>query len=219
MKQAEPFAAKSFYDEGFVCEIKCTGPADLNARLEEAGTREELRAVVINMTAGLEAAKRNEGLERVVSDFALPLVLAVGGNVTGWAAGVLLLSDICYADASAQIGFDKNEDISHFIGTANQKDSDSRVYSAESAVALGIVNRIEDDNSALQAAWKTAKRISRMAPLAMRAYLAAVDAKGGSLEVRLENEARLFSALFDSKDLEEGIQSFLNKSRPHFRGN
>ncbi len=218
LKQGKRTGAGGFGDDS-VAVVECTGPAGLRDGLRAIESNTSVRAVVVNMTGILESTPGSEELQELVSGFLSPVVLAADGNVKGWAADVLLAANICFADASTSIEFDENTDLSAYAERCNPKDFDFRVLSAERAIELGIVNSMGVETRAVEAAGNTAKRISQMAPLAVRACLAAVGNARCSRGECWENEAHLFSALFDSEDMKRGTGSFLEGTKPHFRGN
>jgi enoyl-CoA hydratase len=84
---------------------------------------------------------------------------------------------------------------------------------------LGLVNIAVDPSNVLTEALKLAGEISRLAPLAIRACLAAV-LKGTRLPLAegLELEAKLFSELFSTEDVREGTTAFLERRTPSFKG-
>lgn len=92
-------------------------------------------------------------------------------------------------------------------------------YTAEEAVRLGIINRVFSKEEIETEVLKIAERIASLAPLAIRAFLRAVN-EGSQmpLEEGLEFEAKLFAEIFTTEDAKEGINAFLQKRQPKFQG-
>jgi enoyl-CoA hydratase len=90
---------------------------------------------------------------------------------------------------------------------------------AEDALNLGLVNRVVAPGELLPAADALAETLSQLAPLALRACLAAVT-RGARLPLAdgLALEAELFANLFATEDVREGTRAFLEKRTPIFKG-
>ncbi|HZH91460.1 MAG TPA: enoyl-CoA hydratase-related protein [Pyrinomonadaceae bacterium] len=91
--------------------------------------------------------------------------------------------------------------------------------SAEEALRFGIVNRVVAVEQLAAEAEKFVATISRFAPLAIRACLAAVT-RGARLPIEdgLALEIELFSNLFSTEDVREGTRAFIEKRAPIFKG-
>ncbi|MDQ1592104.1 MAG: enoyl-CoA hydratase [Pyrinomonadaceae bacterium] len=90
---------------------------------------------------------------------------------------------------------------------------------AEEALRLGLLNRVVAVEQLACEAETLAATVSRVAPLAVRACLAAVT-RGARLPLDegLDLEARLFARLFSTEDVREGTRAFLEKRAPQFKG-
>lgn len=104
------------------------------------------------------------------------------------------------------------------LGRARELVATGRKFSAEQAVAWGLVNEMYADRAALlAAAVATIEEIARQAPAAVSAARGAVRAayERGHL-AGLEEERGAFGALFRTEDMREGTQAFLGKRPPTF---
>jgi enoyl-CoA hydratase len=82
-----------------------------------------------------------------------------------------------------------------------------------------LINRIACAGELLAEAAGLAHEIAQLAPLAIRACLAAVmRGTRMSLEDGLALESQLFASLFATEDVREGTSAFLEKRVPVFRG-
>jgi enoyl-CoA hydratase len=93
------------------------------------------------------------------------------------------------------------------------------LYPAERMVELGIVSRVVDAGTALDAALELAHRLSENGPLALRATKQIVfHANAWSDEVAWGEQRRYADPAFKSEDAKEGPRAFAEKRKPVFRG-
>jgi enoyl-CoA hydratase len=94
-----------------------------------------------------------------------------------------------------------------------------RFLSAEEALAAGLVARVVPDGEWLDEARKVAQEIATKAPVATRLAKEGVDrAFEGPLDLGLEHERRLLYLAFASEDAKEGLEAFMEKRKPEFKG-
>jgi len=90
---------------------------------------------------------------------------------------------------------------------------------ADKAVEIGLANLMVKPEEIMEQSIKTAKKIAKKAPLAVKAALSAV--KYGletDLETGLVLEAALGNLAIASEDKNEGIAAFFEKRKPEFKG-
>lgn len=92
--------------------------------------------------------------------------------------------------------------------------------SAEEAKRIGIVNRVVPQELLLQESLAIAAKIAKRAPLAIGASKACVNfGSEMPLDEGMEYQLRESIAMFQTKDLKEGITAFFKEKRePHFTG-
>lgn len=84
---------------------------------------------------------------------------------------------------------------------------------------LGIVNRVHEPGELDEAVARLAGRLSKGPPEAMRAIIEAVHVGADcAMEAALEYETRQFALCFATEDMREGVDAFLDKRKPEFRG-
>ncbi len=90
---------------------------------------------------------------------------------------------------------------------------------ADEACRLGLVNHVVPPHELEARTMELANRIAEMSPAALRLAKQAVKAAARrTLRAGLELESELFALCFSTEDTEEGIQAFLAKRQPEFRG-
>ncbi len=91
--------------------------------------------------------------------------------------------------------------------------------SAQEALALGLVNRVVPVERYLEEAKSLARQIAARPVLAVRLAREAVrHGVENTLREGLEVERRNFILLFDTQDQKEGMQAFIEKREPDFKG-
>jgi enoyl-CoA hydratase/carnithine racemase len=94
-----------------------------------------------------------------------------------------------------------------------------RRISAAEAERMGIVNAVVRKREWLDRALELAERIARRPPIAARlAKQAVLAAEEAPLSAGLETERRLYELSMATEDRIEGMDAFLEKRRPEFRG-
>jgi len=87
------------------------------------------------------------------------------------------------------------------------------------AAAAGLVTRVVPDEVTLSEARRLAQQIAEKPPMAVRlAKESILKAFDTTLEVGLDFERKAFYLLFATEDKAEGIQAFLAKRPPTFKG-
>ncbi len=94
-----------------------------------------------------------------------------------------------------------------------------RRIDAEEAFRLGIVNRVARRRRWLGEAVELAEMVSRRPPLAVRlAKQAVLAAEETALTAGLDQERRLYELAMATEDRVEGMNAFLEKRKPDFKG-
>jgi len=94
-----------------------------------------------------------------------------------------------------------------------------RRIAAKEALQLGIVNMVTSKRNWLEEAVALAQVVARRPPIAAKlAKQAVLAADEMSLSAGLTHERRLYELAMATEDRVEGMQAFLEKRRPEFRG-
>lgn len=182
-----------------------------------------------------EDAIEYEGrIDRVLGDLEtcpIPIIAAVAGACTGGGAGIAGCCDIRIGTADSRFGFPiartlgnclSMSNISRFvalIGPARVKDliMTARLVGAEEAKAIGLLNEVLPDEASMrERAWDLARTISGHAPLTMKAAKEAV--RRLTSRISSEEGRDLILSCYMSEDFREGMEAFLNKRKPEWKG-
>ena len=92
-------------------------------------------------------------------------------------------------------------------------------FSPERALEVGLVNRVVPHEALLPAARELAQRIIRHSPLAVGSIITAVT-RGLNMAIAegLQVESEQFAALVPAADLAEGINAWIERRTPRYRG-
>ena len=95
----------------------------------------------------------------------------------------------------------------------------NRTLSAQEALQFGLLNHVVPVSDYLSKTLKLAKEIAARAPLAVRAAKKMINQSYERfLSDGLEQEKQVFYNLFDSEDQREGMQAFIEKRKPEWKG-
>jgi len=166
-------------------------------------------------------------LERV----RVPTIAAIAGACTGGGAGMAACCDLRIASSNVRFGFPIARTLGNclsmnnyarlvsLIGAAKVKDMvfTARLVEAEEAKAIGLVNEILPDPAALAVrADELARLVGANAPLTLRATKEALRRiKEQSVGDR---DKDLILMCYMSADFREGMDAFLNKRPPVWKG-
>ena len=200
----------------------CAG-GDLGAFAEAGGSA---RNLLLQMAGDLHL-----GLSRLGRCKA-PVIGAINGTAAGAGLSLVMACDLAIAAESAQFtmaytkaGLSPDGSSTYYmprkIGDRRTRELmlTNRVLNSGEALDWGIVNEVVPDDQVLPRAKALAGKLAQ-GPTA--AYAAVKTLLNGTFEQTLESqmelEARAIGGLALGHDGQEGIQAFLEKRRPKFRG-
>ena len=161
----------------------------------------------------------------------VPVIAAIAGACTGGGAGIAACCDIRIGTEATRIGFPIARTLGNclsmsnisrlvsLIGPARTKDLifKARLVEAPEALALGLLNEIVPDVETLQRrAREMAQLVAGHAPLTMETAKEAVLRLRRTLS-REEGQDLILKA-YMSEDFREGMEAFLNKRKPNWKG-
>ncbi|MCA1426350.1 MULTISPECIES: enoyl-CoA hydratase/isomerase family protein [unclassified Bradyrhizobium] len=161
----------------------------------------------------------------------VPTIAAINGFCTGGGAGIAAACDLRIGTKAAKIGFPIARTLGNclsmsnvsrltaLIGAARVKDLifTARLVDAAEAASVGLLGEVVDDLAALERrADEVARLVASHAPLTLNATKQAVS----RLQRRLTQDEGedLILMCYTSQDFREGLDAFLNKRAPQWRG-
>lgn len=168
---------------------------------------------------------------RSLARLPMPTIAAIDGPALGGGLEIALSCDLRVCRKGVHLGLTESRlgglagngavRLTRIIGPSRAKEilfSGDRI-SSEQALAWGLVNRVVDEGSALNAARDLARSIASRGPVSNRLAKRLVDA---ALDVALDAALSLSTVaqqeIFDSADLYEGVAAFIGKRPAQFTG-
>ena len=161
-----------------------------------------------------------------------PLIAAVSGYALGGGCELALLCDMIVASETAELGQPEillgsipggggTQRLARVMGKQRAMELvlTGRRIGAQEAHELGIVNQVAPAGEWLDRAMELASVVARRPPIAVQlAKQAVLAAEEMGLTAGLAHERRLYEIAMATEDRVEGMQAFLEKRRPDFRG-
>jgi enoyl-CoA hydratase/carnithine racemase len=161
-----------------------------------------------------------------------PLVAAVSGFALGGGCELALLCDLVVASDSAEFGQPEitlgiipggggTQRLARVVGKQRAMELvlTGRRVDAQEAERLGFVNEVASKRDWLERAMELAQRVARRPPIAVRlAKQAVLAADETGLTGGLAHERRLYEIAMATEDRIEGMDAFLEKRPPDFKG-
>jgi enoyl-CoA hydratase/carnithine racemase len=161
-----------------------------------------------------------------------PLIAAVSGFALGGGCELALVCDMIIASETAEFGQPEitlgiipggggTQRLARTVGKHHAMELvlTGRRFSAAEALQMGLVSQVTKRKEWLETALDLAQAIARRPPIAVRlAKQAVLTASDTGLSAGLEAERRLYELAMATEDRVEGMQAFLEKRRPEFKG-
>lgn len=161
-----------------------------------------------------------------------PIIAAVSGWALGAGCEVAMACDMIVASESAKFGQPEitigvipgaggTQRLVRAVGKviAMEMILNNRTLSAQEAHQFGLVNRVVPIGDYLDEALKLADEIASRAPLALRAAKKLINQSYElTLSEGLAEEKQTFYNLFASEDQKEGMNAFIAKRKPEWKG-
>lgn len=161
-----------------------------------------------------------------------PIIAAVSGWCLGGGNETAMMCDMIVASESARFGQPEigigiipgaggTQRLTQAVGKARAMELvlTGRPFTAEEALAMGLINRVVPVEVYLEEAQALAREIASKPPIAVQMGKAAVNAVlDDYLDRGLMTERRNFYMLFATEDQKEGMRAFVEKRQPVWKG-
>ncbi len=177
-------------------------------------------------------AENGQALCTYIESMSKPVIAAVNGFALGGGCEIAMACDIRYASANARFGqpeinlgiipgFGGTVRLPRLVGLGMAKEL---VYTGDQITAgeaheIGLVNKVFESVEALRdGAMALAKKLALKPGVAVRVAKQSLNnAWQLPLKESLEFEVDVFCEVFDTEDMKEGVDAFLNKREAHFK--
>ncbi len=161
-----------------------------------------------------------------------PLIAAVSGFALGGGCELAMTCDMIVASETAQFGQPEikigvmpgaggTQRLTRAVGKARAMEMvlTGNFIKAEEALAAGLINKVVPVDLYLTEAMRLAAQIAAMSPVAAQLAKESVNqAFNTSLDEGLLLERKNFYLLFAGEDQKEGMNAFIEKRKPDFKG-
>ncbi|WP_102691128.1 enoyl-CoA hydratase [Rummeliibacillus pycnus] len=175
---------------------------------------------------------RGQDVFERLEKFSKPVIAAIHGAALGGGLELAMSCHFRYVSETAKLGlpelqlglipgFGGTQRLPRYVGVAKAAEMmfTSEPISGVDAVKWGLANRAVPEESLLEEALKTAKKIAKKSPVALKTAIEMLQfTKATSFYDGITAEAKGFGTVFVTKDAKEGITAFIEKREPVFKG-
>ena len=167
-----------------------------------------------------------------VEQVRVPVIAAINGYALAGGLELALACDIRIAAATAVMGLTETslaiipgaggtQRLPRIVGTARAKELifTARRINAQTALAMGLVNRVVELDQVMSAALEIAREIAKNGPVGVAQAKFAINCgMDASLGVALPLESKAYEVTIPTKDRQEALAAFVEKRKPVFKG-
>jgi len=176
-------------------------------------------------------SRRSEEVMSRLANFPKPTIAAINGHCFGGGLEVALACDFRIAASRAALGQTEvnlglvpgaggTQRLVRTLGQARAKELvflGSRL-TAEEAAAIGLVTKAVTNEAFAAEVRSFAEKLAKQAPIAIRLAKALLNRSDIPIDAALEMEAMAFGLVSSTEDIYEGLQAFMEKREPKFKG-
>jgi enoyl-CoA hydratase/carnithine racemase len=162
----------------------------------------------------------------------IPVIAAVNGAAYGGGCEMVLACDFAYAAPQARFALPEvslgilpggmgTQNLPRAVGLRRAKEVllSAVPFSAEEALAWGVVNKICEGDTLMDRVLETARKIASNAPMAIRQAKKSMNvAFHSDLQTGYAYELEAYNRLVPTSDRVEGIAAWNEKRKPHYTG-
>jgi enoyl-CoA hydratase len=185
-----------------------------------------------NVDQGRELAR--EGHTRVfdlIENGNKPVIAAINGFALGGGLELAMACHIRIASDNAKVGqpevtlglipgYGGTQRLTQLVGKGKAMEliMTADMLNATEALQLGLLNHVVAQDQLMLKAEEILNKILQRAPLAVASAITAINASLKHNVDGYETEIAEFGKCFGTEDLKEGVDAFLNKRKPDFKG-
>lgn len=162
----------------------------------------------------------------------IPVIAAVNGFALGGGCELAMACDIRIASSKAKFGqpevglgiipgFSGTYRLPKLVGQGYAKDLiySGRIIRADEALRIGLVNAVYEPEELMPQALELATKIAANAPCAVALAKQCINENYDlNADEAIALESKLFGQCFATNDQKDGMDAFLNKRKPDFKG-
>lgn len=166
-----------------------------------------------------------------VEQLQTPVIAAINGFALGGGLELALSAHFRIASDNARVGLPEvtlglipgyggTQRLARLVGTgkANEMIFTGGMIKAEEALSWGLVNKVVPQAELIETCLGICEKINANSPTAISAAIRSVNAGFEPLSPGLKAEIDEFGNCFGTPDFKEGVDAFLNKRKPDFKG-
>ena len=178
------------------------------------------------------AKKGQKNVFNLIENGNKPVIAAVNGFALGGGLELAMACHIRIASSNAKMGLPEvglglipgyggTQRLTQIVGKGRALEMimTADMISAEDAYRIGLINHLVEPDQLMHKAREIISKINERSPFAVESAIRAVNAGFEAGKNGYEIEIEEFSRCFGSADFKEGVDAFLNKKKPEFKGN
>ena len=186
----------------------------------------------LNAEQGMALAQRGHDVFFEIEQMPIPVIAVVNGFALGGGCELSMACHLRIATANAKFGqpevslgiiagYGGTQRLIQYIGKSKALELHltADMIDAPTALHLGLVNYVEvDKNAAIEKAKSILQKIGTKGPIAIAKVIECVNAYYKDGVDGFSTEVNAFGDIFKSDDVKEGVNAFLEKRIPEFKG-
>src|SRR5881296_1177942 len=177
-------------------------------------------------------SQRSEAVVTHLANFPKPTIAAINGHCFGGGLEIALACDFRIAASRAKLGQTEvnlglvpgaggSQRLVRVVGHAKAKELVllGLRLTADEAAAIGLVTKTVPNEAFAAEVRGFAEKLAKQAPIAIRLAKVLLNRSADTpIDVALEMEAMAFGLISSTEDIYEGLQAFMEKREPKFKG-
>lgn len=201
-------------------------------RFFSAGADIKEFTAVLSKEEFVKLSTRGQRLMERIETFPKPVIAAIHGAALGGGLELAMSCHIRYVAENAKLGlpelqlglvpgFGGSQRLTRYVGMAKAAEMmlTSEPIVGRDAVSWGLANAAYLEEELLKEARRLAQKIAAKSPVSVKAAMSLLHyAKHAEYYKGIEKEADVFGTVFLSDDAKEGMNAFIEKRSPDFKG-